>query len=253
MSGHSKWSSIKHQKAVSDKRRANLFTKLGNAISVAARSGGDPEMNYQLRLAIDKAKAANMPRENIERAIKRGTGQLPGVQIEEATYEIYGPFGTAVLVKVLTDNKNRTLAQIKSVLNKFGGKLAGSGAVSYLFERKGEIKIDLEGQGIGGQNANLGSEEIELKIIDSGADDYQKIPASPAGGEGGYLIYTRPETLKDVADALKQNGLKVESTELVFQPKNTIDLPEAESKKVVDFLEALDDLDEVTEVNSNLG
>lgn len=236
MSGHSKWSSIKHQKATADKRRSNLFTKLANAISVAARSGGDPEANYQLRLAIDKAKAANMPKDNIERALRRAQGKL-GQNLEEVTYEIYGPFHTAVLVRVLTDNKNRTLAQIKGVLNKFGGKLAGSGAVSYLFERKGEIKVGLD---------DRGTEETELKIIDSGADDYQKI-------EGGYLIYTHPETLKNVAEHLKQSGLAVDSTELVFQPKNTVDLPEEESKKVVAFLEALDDLDEVTEVNSNLG
>ena len=235
MSGHSKWSTIKRQKATSDARRSNLFTKLANAVSLAARAGGDPGMNFQLRLALERARSNNMPKDNIERAIKRGTGEGGAQRVEEITYEIYGPAGTAILVEAVTDNKNRTSAEVKATLNKFGGKLAGSGAVSYLFERKGLIKI------IAAEN-----EETELKIIDSGADDYEPV-------EGGYLVYVAADKLKLVKDALEAAGFKVESSELVFEPKSLVAVAEEQAEKVVKLLEALDELDEVVTVSSNVG
>ena len=235
MSGHSKWSTIKRQKATSDARRSNLFTKLANAVSLAARAGGDPGMNFQLRLALERARSNNMPKDNIERAIKRGTGEGGAQRVEEITYEIYGPAGTAILVEAVTDNKNRTSAEVKATLNKFGGKLAGSGAVSYLFERKGLIKI------IAAEN-----EETELKIIDSGADDYEPV-------EGGYLVYVAADKLKLVKDALEAAGFKVELSELVFEPKSLVAVAEEQAEKVVKLLEALDELDEVVTVSSNVG
>lgn len=237
MSGHSKWASIKHQKAVTDKKRSNIFTKLANNISVAARGGGDPTMNLSLRLAIDKAKQANMPKDNIERAIKRGTGELGGAAVSEDLFEIYGPAQTAILVETFSDNKNRTSGEIKAVINKLGAKLASANAVSYMFDHKGELTVSLDGQS---------SDEIELKIIESGADDYEKI-------DDGYLVYCKPKELKHVSDALIAAGLKVETSELVWVPKETLEVSEEESAKVLRLLEALDDLDDVKNVSSNLG
>ena len=234
MSGHSKWATTKHQKVRTDSKRSNLFTKLANLISVAARSGGDPTMNFSLRLAIDKGKAANMPKDNIERAIKRGTGELGGQRIEEELYEAYGPSGTAILIEATTDNKNRAVAEIKSVLNKFGAKLAGSGAVSYLFERKGVIKVK------SGQD-----EEKELEIIESGAEDYEKI-------DDGYLIYTKMEDLKAIQDKLS-SGFEVESAELSWEPKDTISLDDEKTDKLLKLMETIDELDDVSNVSSNLG
>ena len=246
MSGHSKWASIKHQKAVTDKKRSNVFTKLANNISVAARGGGDPTMNYSLRLAIEKAKEANMPKDNIERAIKRGTGELGGAAATEDLYEIYGPAQTAILVETFSDNKNRTSGEIKAVINKLGAKLASANAVSYLFSHLGELKVSLDGQGIGGRNANLLHEEIEMKIIESGAENYEQI-------EDGYLVYCKPNELKQISDNLISAGLKVTSSELVWVPKETIEVNEEESDKVIRLLETLDDLDDVKNVSSNLG
>jgi YebC/PmpR family DNA-binding regulatory protein len=244
MSGHSKWSSIKHQKGTTDQRRSNLFTKISNMISVAARSGGDPTMNFQLRLSIDKARSANMPKDKIDRAIKRGTGELGGAQIEEILYEIYGPSGTAILVEAATDNKNRASAEIKSALNKYGGKLAGSGAVAFLFDRKGEIRIESRELGI--ENGKNTEEVAEETIINSGAEDYRKIG-------NGFLVYCAPESLSSVKNSLHDGGLQIESAELVWHPKTTVDLSDEESQKVIKLLEALDGLDDVVSVNSNLG
>lgn len=237
MSGHSKWATTKHQKAITDAKRSNLFTKLANNISVAARFGADPAMNFSLRLAIDKAKAANMPKDNIERSIKRGTGELGGSQIENVTYEIYGPSGSAILAEALTDNKNRTSSEVKAVLNKFGGKLAGSGAVAYLFDKRGVISLSLDPQS---------KDEVELKILDTAAEDYQPT-------DDGFIIYTKPSELSQVSQALEAAGLKIDDKQISLEPKETIELAEDQSDKVIKLLQALDDLDDVTEVNSNLG
>lgn len=244
MSGHSKWATTKHQKARVDAKRSNLFTKLANNISVAARSGGDIEMNYALRLAVDKAKAANMPKDNIERAIKRGTGELGGAQLESVTYEIYGPNGSAILAEALTDNKNRTSADVKSVLNKKGGKLASSGAVGYLFSRRGVVAVSING--IGGRNANLNIEDVEMQILDSGAEDYMVT-------DDQIILYTKPEKIREVSEILEKSGLKIASKEITLEPKETVELSEEDSQRVINLLEALDDLDDITEVNSNLG
>lgn len=244
MSGHSKWATTKHQKARTDAKRSNLFTKLANNISVAARSGGDIEMNYGLRLAVDKAKAANMPKDNIERAIKRGTGELGGAVLENVIYEIYGPSGSAILAEALTDNKNRTSADVKSILNKKGGKLASSGAVGYLFTRRGVIMVSAEESG--GQDANLDLEETEMVILDSKAEDYTKT-------DSGVVVYAKPEKLREVSEELEKSGLKILSKEITLEPKETVELSEEDSNKVINLLEALDDLDDITEVNSNLG
>lgn len=237
MAGHSKWASIKHKKAATDKKRSNVFGKLANAITVAARSGQDPSMNPNLQMAIDKAKSFNMPKDNIERAIKRADKGADGNQLEEVVYEIYGPSGVAILATALTDNKNRTTAEVKAVLNKLNGKIASSGAVQFLFAQRGVIEISIDGQG---------KEAVELKIIESGADDYGEI-------EGGYLVYSDPKLVKAVADKLKESGLKVASYQLAMEPKEMIELEGEDSDKVVKLLEALDDLDDVNDVNSNLG
>ena len=237
MSGHSKWASIKHKKATTDKKRSNVFGKLANAITVAARSGQDPSMNPNLQMAIDKAKSFNLPKDNIERAIKRADKGADSNQVEEIVYEIYGPSGVAILATALTDNKNRTTAEVKAVLNKLNGKMASSGAVQFLFVQKGAIEISIDGQG---------RDDIELKIIESGADDYGEI-------EGGYLVYSDPHSVKDVVDKLKASGIKVANYQLVMEPKEMVELPDEQSEKVIKLLEALDELDDVNEVNSNLG
>lgn len=233
MSGHSKWSSIKHQKGTADARRSNLFSKLANAIAIAARSGADPTSNFQLRLTIEKAKAANMPKTNIERAIARGAGKEGGAGLEEILYEAYGPGGTAILIETVTDNKNRTTSEIKNVLSRFGGNLASPGAVSYLFEKKGEIKIKGEK-----------GEEREMAIIDSGAEDYQ-------GVEEGYLVYTTPTELNQVKNNLEKAGFTVESLGFSWEPKEPLNVDEQTSEKIVKLLSGLEELEDVTAVHSN--
>ena len=235
MSGHSKWSSIKHQKASADAKRSNLFTKLANAISVAARGGSDPSMNFSLRLAIDKARSANMPKDRIEKAIERGSGAGGGARVEEIIYEAYGPSGTAILIEVLTDNKNRASAEIKSVLNKFGGKLAAANAVQYIFEKRGIIVVESENP-----------DQTEEAIVESGAEDYEK-------NDSLFTVFTKVENLSSVQDNLQKSGQKITSSEIVLEPKTTIDLDEKETEKAVKLLEALDALDDVSSVSSNIG
>lgn len=236
MSGHSKWSSIKHQKGVADAKRAGVFTKLANAIAVAARAGADPGMNFQLRLAIDRARAANMPKSNIDRAIARATSSNENA-ITDATYEVYGPGGAAILVDVATDNKNRAAAEIKAVLNKRGGKLASAGAVQYLFEKKGEIVLS--------QNQKS-SDETEMDIIDSGADDYEQ-------SDNEYFVYTQPNTINNIKKELEDKGYNIADAKILWQPKQPLSLDSETSEKVMKLLGALDDLDDVTGVASNIG
>jgi len=237
MSGHSKWSTIKRQKGAADAKRANVFTKLANAITVAARHGADPTMNFQLRLAMDRARAANMPKENIERAVARAASVADANAVSELVYEIYGPSGVAVLVEAATDNKNRAAADIKAVLNKFGGKLAGEGAVKFLFERYGVLSIS-----VGAKT----QEDAELAIMDSGASDYEK-------ADDGYLVYTKPEELELVKKNLEAQNFGIDDAKLAWEPKQTVALDEEASAKVIKVLEALDSLDDVVSVASNLG
>lgn len=237
MSGHSKWSTIKRKKGAADAKRGAVFTKLGKEIEVAAREGADPEFNFKLRMVIDKAKAANMPRDNIERAIRRGAGLEKGAaQLEEIMYEGYGPHGVAVLVQVLSDNRNRAVADVRRVFNRSGGSLGETGCVAWLFDQKGYITIPVDGQD---------PDELAMAAIDAGAEDVQI-------SDDVVEVYTEPEDLARVRDTLKAAGLNVDSSELIMQPKSTVALDESEAIKTLNLIEALEELDDVQEVFSNL-
>ncbi len=237
MSGHSKWSSIKHQKGVTDARRSRLFTKLTKEIIVAVReSGGNPEANYRLRLAVHKAKGSNMPSENIERAIKRGEGTLEGSTLVEFVLEGYGPGGTAILVDMLSDNRNRAIQEVRNAFTKAGGNLGESGSVAWQFELKGLIIVETNGQD---------ADELSLKAIDAGADDVKT--------ERGYIeIYTQPKKLEVLKNNLEQAGLKIYSTELAKIPKNTIDLDDRTATQVLRLLDKLEELEDTKSVCSNV-
>ncbi len=233
MSGHSKWSTIKRQKGAKDAARGAVFTKLGNAIAIAARSGADPDMNFSLRLAIDRAKAANMPTANIQRSIDRGSGKLGGEAIQEVMYEGYGPGGTAILVEAATDNINRTLPEVRLAFTKHGGNLAEKGAVAFQFERRGSIRVKQTGDGV-----------LEA-AIDAGADDVQE-----EGEES--IIYTDPKGLAKVRDSLRDAGLEITEAELTYLPNNTVEVGDKETAgKIVRLMEALEDLDDVTTTHTN--
>jgi len=241
MSGHSKWKQIKHKKGAADAARGKIFTKLANAITVAAKSGGgDPAMNFKLRLAIDAARAANMPKDNIERAIRRGTGELGGTLLEEVIYEGYGPGGVAIMVRALTDNRNRTISSLRSIFSKNNGSLAESGAVSYLFEQKGLIKIELPGNLTQDQE-----QELELKIIETGAEDIKEFKKV-------FEIYTQPQDLEKVKKNIEELGQKIISAELVFEPKTLIKIEdESMAQKVISLMDQLEEHDDVEQAYSN--
>jgi YebC/PmpR family DNA-binding regulatory protein len=235
MSGHSKWSQIKRQKGANDVKRGAVFTKMGREISVAARAGGgDPDGNFRLRLAIERARAINMPLDTIKRAIEKATGGGEGEQFEEITYEGYGPGGVAILIETATDNKNRTAADVRSVLTKAGGQLAAPGSVSWQFEQRGVIILAAGGD----------AEELELLAIDAGADDVD------SSGEQ-VEVYTRPTDLEAVRRALEAAGLKIESAELSMTPKNTIELEESKARQALRLLDILEDHDDVQRVTAN--
>lgn len=238
MSGHSKWSTIKRKKSAEDAKRGKIFTKIAREITMAARRGGpDPEANPLLRLAIDKARAANMPKDNIERAINRGAGVGDDSEaMEEIVYEGYGPHGVALIIDVLTDNRNRTLADLKYVLSRNNGSLATSGSVTWQFTQKGYIAVDAEGADF---------EEVFLTAADAGADDVQQ-------EEESFAVYTPREALGAVANALEKAGYKVEERELIWMPHNEIELPTEEALQVMNLIEKLEDLDDVQRVASNL-
>jgi YebC/PmpR family DNA-binding regulatory protein len=236
MSGHSKWSSIKHQKGVTDARRGQLFTKLTREIIVAAREGGsNPETNFRLRLTVQKARDNNMPQDNIERAIKRGSGEIEGVALVELVLEGYGPSGTAILVQALTDNRNRTLQDVRNIFSRNGGNLGESGCVGWLFDSKGLIRVDTN---------DLDTEEIALQAIDAGAEDVNIENAN-------MEIYTKPEELEAVRRALEQKNIPIASAELSTVPKTTIELEEKAALQTLKLLDKLEELDEVQNVSSN--
>ncbi len=240
MSGHSKWATIKRAKAANDAKRGNLFTKLANAITVAAKQGGgDPETNFKLRLAIEKAKEANMPKENIVRAIKRGTGELAGEAIEELTYGALLPGQVAVIIKCLSNNKNRTVTEVKTAVAKSGGQMTDLNAVAWQFDQKGVIKINKPSL------TNKNQEEIEMAIIDSGADDYEE-------DDEEIVIYTQPDNLKAVQEKLTANGLSVTSADLEMVAKEKKEVDDETLNKVVKILDALDELDDVNTYYTNL-
>ncbi|MBA3679414.1 YebC/PmpR family DNA-binding transcriptional regulator [Candidatus Saccharibacteria bacterium] len=232
MSGHSKWASIKHKKGATDAKRGKIFTKMASEITLAAREGADPDMNFKLRLAVQKAKASNVPAVNIERAIAKGSGTGEGSALEELTYEGYGPAGVAVMARSLTDNRNRTSADVKSTFTKFGGNLGATGSVGYLFEQKGVIVC----------KAGADKEEAELAAIDAGADDIDDT------GEQ-VIIYTKPTNLEAIKDAL---GDMAESADVEMIASQTImvdDLKKAQT--LIRLIDALDDLDDVISVTAN--
>lgn len=233
MSGHSKWSTIKRQKAATDAKRSAAFTKLGNAIAIAARSGPDPDTNFSLRLAIDKARSANMPNANIQRSIDRGSGKLGGEQIQEVMYEGYGPGGVAILVEAATDNINRTLPEIRLAFTKHGGNLAEKGAVVFQFTRKGTIRV------------KGSDDEIMMKSLDAGAQDFEE-----EGMEA--VIYTDPKDLAKVRDSLKEAKVEIIEAELAYIPNNTVEVTDKETAgKIMRLMDALDDLDDVVNTYVN--
>jgi YebC/PmpR family DNA-binding regulatory protein len=237
MSGHSKWSSIKHKKAAIDSKRGQLFTKLARDITMAARNGNDPEMNAGLRLAIQKAKDSNMPNTNIDRAVQRGSGGNDADKLEEITYEGYGPGGTAILVDAVTENRNRTAAEIRLAFSRAGGNLAETGAVGWQFGLKGVITIDATDQD---------PDEIQLAAIEAGADDVDE------SGDGSTIeVITDPATTEHIRQALTDAGFTVESTDIAKIPQNTVNLDEKTATATLDMLEKLDDLDDVSRVYSN--
>lgn len=235
MSGHSKWSTIKHKKALTDAKKGKMFSRLSALISIAAKNGGDPTMNPNLRVYLDKARQAGMPKDNVDRAIKRGTGELGGVVLDEVTYEVYGPGGVGIIIEAVTDNKNRTVAEIKAILNKFNGKLAETGSVNYLFNKRGIIII---------QKEDKSSDDIELTAIDAGAEDF-------AEEDGQVLIYTNPANLENAKKQLETNGLIIESAEISLTPKATVPVEESKKEGIMKLLDAMDDLDDVTNISTN--
>lgn len=237
MSGHNKWSSIKHQKGVADARRGRIFTKLTREIIQSVRQGGaNPEANYHLRLAIQKARDNNMPLDNIDRAIKRGEGNLEGSTMSEMVLEGYGPGGAAIMVEALSDNRNRTIQEVRSLFTRAGGNLAESGSVTWLFDSRGVITVE---------TGDADPDEIALSAIDAGADDVDT-------GDGYIEIYTRPDAMLGLRTALEKKGLAVKSAEVTKVPKTTIKLDEAGSLQVLRLLDKLEELEETTSVASNV-
>jgi YebC/PmpR family DNA-binding regulatory protein len=236
MSGHSKWASIKHKKGALDAKRGRIFTRLIKELTVAARAGGgDPDMNPRLRTIIGDAKAANMPAENIKRAIRRGTGEEPGVSYEEAQYEAYGPGGAALIVDVLTDNKNRTAGEIRHLLEKHGGNLAAPNAVAWMFHKKGYIVIE---------KTKADEEKLMSVVLDAGADDLQD------DGDN-WEVFTAPDTFAAVNDAVKALGIDPVSAKVSMIPQNYVKLEGKPAQQMVKLMEALDDHDDVQNIASN--
>ncbi len=237
MSGHSKWSKIKRQKGVDDIKRGQLYTKLTREIILSARGGGsDPETNFKLRLAIQKARDQNMPSDNIDRAIKRATGELAGAAPQEIQLEGYGPGGTAVLVQTVTDNRNRTLQDVRNTFARHGGSLGAAGCVGWLFDQRGVISIQADG---------MDTDEISLQAIDAGAEDVKV--------EDKYVeIYTKPNEMEQVRKTLESKNIPVSSAEIAMVPKTMVDLHEKEAIQMLKLLEKLEELDDVQHVATNV-
>ncbi|HVL65520.1 MAG TPA: YebC/PmpR family DNA-binding transcriptional regulator [Actinomycetota bacterium] len=236
MSGHSKWSTIKRKKAANDAARAKIWSKLLRFVEVAAREGGgDPDANPTLATAVQKAKAASVPNENIERAIKRGTGELQGEAYEETSYEGYGPGGVAIYVRCFTNNRNRASQEVRSTFNSGGGKLSEPGAVAWMFEPKGVVLVPA---------ASATEEDVFLVAADAGAEDVR-------GSEESIEVITPTDSLKPVRDALQAAGIEVESSDLTMIPKTTVSLDGGDAKKVLSLIDALEELDDVSEVYAN--
>lgn len=236
MSGHNKWSTIKHKKGAADAKRGKLFSKLIKEITIAARiGGGDIDGNPRLRTAVGTARAANMPKENIERAIKRGTGEIEGVTYEEVVYEGYGPGGVAVMVEVLTDNKNRTVAEVRHIFDKFNGNLGETGCVAWLFDKKGMVVVSGEG---------LNEDDVVELALEAGAEDVE--------GEGNaYEITTDPGEFEAVRTAVEQKGWMIELAEITMIPKDTVKLEGKKAEQMLRMMDALDDNEDMQKVFAN--
>ncbi len=235
MSGHSKWSTIKHKKAATDAKRGKMFTRIAKEITIAARAGGgDPETNNALRLIVAKAKAANMPKDNIERSIKRGTGELGGGELTEVMYEAYAPHGVGILVETVTDNRNRAIADLRHSVSKYGGTMADAGSVAWQFTRKGYIGITEE----------VDEDELFLIAADAGADDIQF---------GEIIeIFVDLENFQSVQLALEEAGIAMDEANLIYDPNNPLELPEDQALQVMSLIEKIEDLDDVQNVYSTL-
>lgn len=238
MSGHSKWHSIKHKKGAEDKKRGKIFTKHAKLVAIAARTGGDPDMNPSLRMAIENARAENMPRENIERAIKKGTGEgKDGVQMQEVFYEGFGPGGAAIYIETLTDNTNRTFTNLKADIAKKGGNLGAAGSVGYLFKKQGLIQISLEG--------NPKAEDIELAAMDANAEDIKV-------AEDTVEVYTAPTDLMKIRNQLEQEGVKSKSAAMTYVPLTEVAISDAETaKQLLDLIDKIEEDEDVNTVYSN--
>ena len=236
MSGHSKWSTIKHKKAAVDAKRGKLFSRLTKEITIAAREKGkDPDFNPRLRLAIDKAKEANMPKDNIERAIKRGVGELAGQELVEAVYEGYAPHGVGLLVEVVTDNRNRAVAELRHALEKHGGSMAEAGAVAWQFERKGYISV----------KGNVDEDELFLTAADAGAEDVYF-------DDGLAEVFTDLDNFQIVRDTLEDAGYELEDARMVYEPTNPVALDETTTIQVMKVIDQIEDLDDVQNLYSAL-
>ncbi|MFN3870509.1 MAG: YebC/PmpR family DNA-binding transcriptional regulator [Aquificaceae bacterium] len=237
MAGHSHWAQIKHKKAKIDAQRGKIFTKIIREITVAVREGGpNPDTNPRLRTAIENARKVNMPSETIERAIKKGTGELGGENYEEVLYEGYAPNGVALMILTYTDNRNRTTSEIRHTLSKHGGNLGSSGCVSFLFDRVGVVEVPKE---------SIGEDELYEKAIEAGAEDVEV-------GEINYTIYTKPEDLYQAKESLTSMGVQVERAEIAYKPNTLVQINDVETaKRIFKLIEALEDLDDVKEVIAN--
>ncbi len=236
MSGHNKWAKIKRKKGVNDAKRGRLFTRLIKEMTIAARDGGgNPQGNPRLRLAIDKAAAANMPAENIKRAIQRGTGELPGVTYEEVTYECFAPGGVAMLIESVTDNKNRTVAEIRHMLERFNGKLGALNSVSYMFHRKGIITVP---------RTAISEDDLMNLVLDAGAEDMKT-------DEDGYQIVTAPDQFDAVRHALESKSIKPDEAEIQLIPENTVRVEGKDAEQIMKLMELLDDSEDVQHVYAN--
>ena len=237
MAGHSKWAQIKRKKGVTDAKRGQLFTKLGRELAVAARQGGgNPDENPALRLAIERARQNNMPKDNIQRAIERATNAADAAQLEEIRYEAYGPGGAALLIDSLTDNRNRTVSEVRSALTRAGANMAESGAVAWIFEQKGVIGVDLDG--------GVDADEVALAAIDGGAED--------VAVEAELVeVITAPADLEQARSSVEQAGVAVATAEVIMRPTNTVEVDESQARSLLRLIEALEELDDVQRVFTN--
>ncbi len=244
MSGHSKWSTIKRKKGANDAARGKLFTKLAREIQVAAREGADPNANIRLRLAVERARAVNMPKDNIERAIRRGAGlDKDAAEIEEVTYEGYGPHGVAILVECLTDNRNRTISEVRRAFTRAGGSLGEPGSVAWQFTSKGYILFNRQDEE--GNDRGIDPDEVFMVALEAGADDVEI-------SDDAVEVYTARTDLAQVSQALEEAGLKPDQSELIMQPNVTLSLSPEESVTVMNLIDALEELDDVSKVHHNL-